>query len=666
MEEHKQHEHEIGTNGEQLVTQLSLDDIDYYFNEDEPQTHRMERVLHVLTNLLVYKDGYLYKYHETTRLHVKAQYRLEALKLSIYKLFINSFGALDENTQQLWKLQHTSECKALMKNRFLPDCDVRTFAELLLAAGGDIEFDADHDAIHFINGRYDLRNGVFGVRTHDMYITQTAPMVFFTPEQQYFEQVDEDLRKLYPDEATLEYMKAYAGGALSGRFTELQTFMCHYGVGSSGKSSQHEMMKRVLGDTYVMTLPSETFNKGNKSVDKVLAGFKPHHRLMVIEELDTKRQNTSLIKQLSGNKTISYKRLYHDGVFTTEIHCTLMFVSNHHISFKVDTGINRRIRGYEYTNRFVDEGWDGVTTFEKKQGYADNASNDYLMAYFISHAREAKRIYEHKGKLPNIPPTVKQSTEQLTDMNDEWKGFIEEELVVTGDDDDRIGRDEMCRMAKEHFRNDDGKKNLKVNHVMAELKSRGITYEAGKRHGGERGVYVGVKLKYETTTTWDADQNEVEMVEATKLTTAKATMKQQRTQIEELQRQLEEQRQLIEQLQRKQTKKKKKKVKINVKQKDTPTRNITMAVTKQTADDTDDASVTIDDTDGASVTIDDTDDAGATIDDTDDAGVTIDDTDDDTDQPQPRVKPQPRVIIPTPHGMVVKKKKKNAKAMQAQ
>ena len=146
-----------------------------------------------------------------------------------------------------------------------------------------------------------------------------------------------------------------------------------YGHGSSGKTTLMEMVKMTLGKPYVICLPKNTFDKGNTKKDKILNTITSQTRYIFIQELSDKAQESDDFKELADGR-VETTELYKDGVRNINVYAKMTFNSNNLISVKLDSGISRRIIGYQFKNTFTSDNTqvDNKTIFEKDKDLLEN------------------------------------------------------------------------------------------------------------------------------------------------------------------------------------------------------------------------------------------------------------------------------------------------------
>ena len=93
----------------------------------------------------------------------------------------------------------------------------------------------------------------------------------------------------------------------------------------------------------------------------------------------------------------------------------------------------------------------------------------------------------------------------ITSSNSFAQDFIDGQLVLTDDDEDRIPKEEMRNALLFVYPN----KKLNLGQVISTMKDKGLTYEAGHRHNGVRGCFVGVKFRKDLDSD-DEDSDEEE------------------------------------------------------------------------------------------------------------------------------------------------------------
>jgi putative DNA primase/helicase len=213
-------------------------------------------------------------------------------------------------------------------------------AELGIPVTAD-KLDADPWLLNVLNGTIDLRSGELREHRREDLITKLAPVEFdpeaSAPIWQAF------LERVQPNERVRGFLKRSSGYSATGDTSE-QCMFIDSGPGANGKSTYHEALHNTLGD-YAMRTPAETLlAKRAGGVPNDIARLKGARLVTASETDEGRRLNESLVKDLTGQDTISARFMraeYFEFKPTHKLH----LATNHKPEIRgTDPAIWRRIR----------------------------------------------------------------------------------------------------------------------------------------------------------------------------------------------------------------------------------------------------------------------------------------------------------------------------------
>lgn len=161
------------------------------------------------------------------------------------------------------------------------------------------------------------------------------------------------------DKNLIRFMQKAVGLSLSGDTSEQCLFIC-YGSGSNGKGVFMDTIAHILG-TYATNVQADTLaikkgpsNNANSDIARLVGA-----RLVTCNEFgESTRFNEALIKQLTGQDTVTARRLY-GNEFEYKPQFKLWILTNHKpIIVGTDNGIWRRIRLIPFTTTIPDHKQD--------------------------------------------------------------------------------------------------------------------------------------------------------------------------------------------------------------------------------------------------------------------------------------------------------------------
>jgi P4 family phage/plasmid primase-like protien len=237
-----------------------------------------------------------------------------------------------------------------------------------------------------------------------------------------------------------QYLQKMLGYFLTGDVPHGRTFNIFYGKGRNGKSAVFEILGEIM-QHYVKAVESSIIikrgvkNAGQASPELEVLDY--GLRLAILSETDEgDKLNESLIKNISGYDSISYRPLYGKPKnFRSE--AKLCMLTNNKPYFKLSTSMVDRIRFINFGSRFLTQ-----ADIDKQGGKLNE--NEYkvdceLVKDIKTHYKQyvllwlaigAKKFIED-GHM-NIPDDKILQTENMSYINemDSFKRFMDECLVV--------------------------------------------------------------------------------------------------------------------------------------------------------------------------------------------------------------------------------------------
>lgn len=215
-----------------------------------------------------------------------------------------------------------------------------------------------------------------------------------------------------------QYLQRSIGYSLTGDVSE-NCFFLLYGAGANGKSTLLELMMYVWGQ-YAQAADFESFMASSKgrSVRNDIARTSGARLVKSVEADEGERLSEALIKQLTGNETVSARFLYQEG-FDFKPQFKLWLGTNHKPKIiGTDDGMWRRVK---------------LIPFEKQVPPAeqDRALIDKLKAEasgFLNWALEGLRKWQDHGL--QEPEIILSATNTYREAQDTVKQFLGERCVL--------------------------------------------------------------------------------------------------------------------------------------------------------------------------------------------------------------------------------------------
>lgn len=204
--------------------------------------------------------------------------------------------------------------------------------------------DRNHAVIGVKNGIVDLKTGQLYPHDREAFITKQCPVAYHpdAPFPQLWVQFLSDI--FDGDKYMIDYIQKCVGYSLSGSTAEQCAFFL-YGTGRNGKSTFLEIVRWILGD-YATNIQPQTIMvnpKSGNAPSSDIARLKGARLVTSVEPNEGMRLDEGLLKQLTGNDTVTARKMYSDE-FEFKPEFKLWMAMNYKPFIRgTDTGIWRRI-----------------------------------------------------------------------------------------------------------------------------------------------------------------------------------------------------------------------------------------------------------------------------------------------------------------------------------
>jgi hypothetical protein len=410
------------------------------------------------------------------------------LKPTITLLLNISFEKLSDGERNQIKDRFSKQYKGIFKGSNVNHYYDETINELIKE---NVEFNKTLCQIHFNNGYMDLKDLQFKQREISKhYVTNYIDRDYKPSTSEQRTKLLNPLKMIYPDKQDLECILEYLGSALSGISSKDQDTLFLLGLGSSGKSFILSLTDASIG-CYFKELKSDTFTLNNAKADKILNTFQNNQQVRItwINELEDARIDTSLFKKFCDGQ-LTTTILYKDGSFTIPHYSKAIITANTMPNIKVDTGVSRRFRGFTHQANFTD---DEALIDNKNHIYKidksllENLIEGNLMDAFFDILAD-KCCSWLKGKQIKFTKNFDETRDTVLLSNDWIQDFIDVNLKITNNPDDRISKNVMLDVLKCQY----PQKFINPMQLITALKDKKISYNAKLRCDKLQGCYIGV------------------------------------------------------------------------------------------------------------------------------------------------------------------------------
>ena len=209
------------------------------------------------------------------------------------------------------------------------------------------DMDKDPWVLNVVNGTINLKTAELKPHRPEDLITKLAP-VEYLPDIKCPLWIEHLNRIFQTNIGLISFLQIAIGYSLTGITDERAMFISH-GIGANGKSTTHEVIAQILGDYAVRTPTESILVKREGRIPNDLAKLKGARFVYCSEVEEGKRLAESLIKDLTGNDTIS-ARFMRAEWFNFQPSFKLWLATNHKPLIRgTDNAIWSRIRLIPFT-----------------------------------------------------------------------------------------------------------------------------------------------------------------------------------------------------------------------------------------------------------------------------------------------------------------------------
>ena len=223
------------------------------------------------------------------------------------------------------------------------------------------------------------------------------------------------------DKDLIRYIQKALGYSLTGSTAEQCAFFL-YGTGKNGKSTFLDVVRDIFGD-YAANVQPETImikNSSSSAINSDIARLKGARLVTSVEPNEGVRINEGLLKQLTGDDTVTARKLYSEE-FEFKPEFKLWMATNHKPIIRgTDTGIWRRIHMIPFTVAIPDEKVD------KNLAYKLKAEMTAIFKWIV----DGCMLWQQEGL--NMPLAVLNSVREYRREMDVISSFLSDECQEGG------------------------------------------------------------------------------------------------------------------------------------------------------------------------------------------------------------------------------------------
>lgn len=288
--------------------------------------------------------------------------------------------------------------------------------------------DTNKYEVAFTNGILDLKTLNFrnGILPTD-FISKTIPFDYVKSSEQDKQLVRNELLKITNNNIQhLNYYLSILGYSMTGDASRLQEF--YYLLGQkacNGKSVIFDALSDIMPN-YVIKMGNDTFDKTNNTRHKEIARWRGV-RIGWINELTKAKQDAEALKEVADGIGISYKALYKNSEIMN-ILFKLFIVSNHTLSFDMDEGLKRRLRGAQFDSEFVtgllENDYENCR-FIRDDSFGIKLRNEYKYALLDLIFEYSKKFVDNNYKLEQYPTEWIKESNEICESENHFKEWFE-------------------------------------------------------------------------------------------------------------------------------------------------------------------------------------------------------------------------------------------------
>lgn len=258
------------------------------------------------------------------------------------------------------------------------------------------------------------------------------------------------LNKIFKDPKTRDYWLLSIAYSIFP--SNIQKLFIWSGRGRNGKSLLADFLGFVFGDYTTTVEDSFLVGESKSNYDSNLASCK-NKRIVICSEPQDDNNNgtikTSYIKKITGESKIKTREIY-KSVFEMNINFVPFLLCNDKPRLKsVDKSITDRIIDIPFLTYFTDSpkyelGEELKDAKLKEKLFTNENRNEFL---FIILDVLKNTTWEEIDKLPS---QIKESTDEYFASNNELLSFVNENLVITQNQNDLINSTDLYRFYKEN------------------------------------------------------------------------------------------------------------------------------------------------------------------------------------------------------------------------
>jgi P4 family phage/plasmid primase-like protien len=332
------------------------------------------------------------------------------------------------------------------------------------------ELDTKDNLLGFNNGVFDLKTSSFRIGTiHDKISMTTGYNYTDNYNKENFEFIDKMIDGYFKTAETARWFKKHLGSLLvAGNKEEKGYFWV--GNGRNGKGTLDGLLINTLGN-YYHQLNNEFFTVQKKHAggpEPEILAMRNKRLCMTHEPEGSQKYLTSKFKTNTGNDPMSAREMYSNNIETFNPSHKTIIQTNHLPEFSdIDDGLLLRLVVINFPFKYCDKNdFDIDNANHRKIDQNLKSKLKGIENDFINYLIQWYGIYVDEG-LEDYSPEIKASIDEFRKETDSVKAFIQDALVKTGNEIDKVSTVKMLQYhnnySKQKLRQQTFGKRLKAN-----------------------------------------------------------------------------------------------------------------------------------------------------------------------------------------------------------
>jgi phage/plasmid-associated DNA primase len=463
------------------------------------------------------KEVCWFKFDNKTTLwkHEKHEIIVDEVFKCLDKLFTETYELLGEDDP---RRKQVSQARVKLGDNLADK-----LTERLMISFYDPDFqmvlDKTVEVFNFKNGLLDLKTMEFRKRTSDDMYTKCLQ---FDYDVKIRKQLKEEIKYIKSlllkvcnnKKEDRNYLLQNGAYGLTGR-NDLKGMLFMYGPKSNNGKSTYVRMLNESMPCYCQKISAKSFSSGKEHKFLMDAlGL----RISTIEELDKcSKQDTGLFKEVIDGDSIKLELLYSNSTIDFKPNFNLFVTCNTIPHFVTnDEGVKNRSNYQKFDNQFLQDVEDcpqkGI--YKADTSIRDKLKNDPKIQQAIIYMMldEIKKFYENDCKLPEMRKEQQELSNEIKNVGDYFKEFIEEYFEKTDIVTDKISKT-YIRELYNNYSHNYGIKPSGDTYIRDNMERFGFTYKRTLRSNGEKGVFIGIKQIKDDENIFLVDDSEEEVIE---------------------------------------------------------------------------------------------------------------------------------------------------------